>query len=58
MHAYYRMEADQTDSIAVCATKEEWQEIVDFLFENAPTTLTGDTAAWKLIEGLEDWGIN
>lgn len=28
MHAYSRMEADQSDSIAVCATKEEWQEVL------------------------------
>lgn len=40
----------------VVAEAEEWRELVDFLFENAPTALTADTAAWKLVEGLESWG--
>lgn len=31
MHAYNRMEADQTDSIAVCATKGEWAVIAAVL---------------------------
>ncbi len=31
MHAYHRTEADQTDSIAVCATPEEWKIIAAVL---------------------------
>jgi len=28
MHAYNRMEADGSDSIAVCATKDEWSSML------------------------------
>ena len=36
MHAYNRMEADQTDSIAVCATKEEWRAVVHRITQVSP----------------------
>lgn len=31
MHAHNCTEADQTDSIAVCAPKEEWREVLENL---------------------------
>jgi len=42
MHAYNRTEADQTDSIAVCATREEWAEVAADLYSSgAPDLLLG-----------------
>lgn len=52
MHAYNRTEVDQTDSVGVCATKEEWSEIVDLLFNEAGDHLQPHTAAWQLIANV------
>lgn len=40
------------------ADESEWRELVDFLFENASTTMYDGTMAWKLVKALEGWGIN
>ena len=71
MHAYNRMEADQTDSIAVCATPKEWQDVVLDLIElrrqvhyyrslrdHRPEDYTYELATVELIEKLEALGVD
>lgn len=57
MHAYHRMEADQTDSIAVCATREEWREYMSSVGEIDPW-LDQNAPAWWLERAIEEAGID
>lgn len=50
MHAYHRMEADQTDSIAVCATREEWRAVI--------RAVVSSYAKSDASESLVNWLIN
>jgi hypothetical protein len=54
MHAYNRTEADQTDSIAVCATKEEWIEVIEKNLWIPDAALKENDA----FSGLVHWLIN
>ena len=57
MHAYHRLGADQTDAIAVVATKEEWISILDkALWMPDGAFKEGD--AWsKLVHWLINQGV-
>jgi len=48
------MEADQTDSIAVCATKEEWSEVIDELLRGG---MTNAGSAPTLVHWLLNQGV-
>lgn len=50
MHAYNRMEADQTDSIAVCGSREEWEAVYDAVFGEGPWPVT-------LVDELRKLGV-
>lgn len=59
MHAYYRMEADQTDGFVVHATREEWRGVLkDFqlLAGRYPPGITMQ-ASFDLITHLEVLGV-
>ena len=53
MHAYHRTEADQTDSIAVCATREEWAVIAATL----DGTLDYAALSDELVDKLQAMGV-
>lgn len=55
MHAYNRTEADQTDSIAVCATSGEWSAIINDIIEADPPTVSPATI--RLFEILDRMGL-
>lgn len=57
MHAYNRTEADQTDSVVVCATKEEWQELADLVWIFSPELNEGETSL-KFLRALGSVGVN
>lgn len=42
--------------ISVTATKAEWRDVVDHLF-NDQENLTATSAGWALIQELKSWGV-
>ena len=54
MHAYNRMEADQTDAIAVVATKEEWRAVVHRVTQISPAI---DDDSDRLVYHLINMGV-
>lgn len=53
MHAYHRMEADQTDSIAVCASREEWSDVIEQLLQfRGADGSASDLIHWLINQGV------
>jgi|KBSSwiStaDraftv2_1062776.scaffolds.fasta_scaffold157347_3 hypothetical protein len=55
MHAYNRTEADGSDSIAVCATKDEWQQVIDDIIKGHPED--AQPATHRLFTVLDQMGL-